>query len=115
MSAVPPAGQHLCALADIADPGARGFSFRDGDALFGGFVVRQGGAAFGYIDRCPHAGWPLSMSPDQYLTLKGDRILCAGHGALFTLDEGLCIGGPCGGRRLSPWPVAVVGGAVVTL
>ena len=101
MIGAPAPGTPLCALADLADPGAKGFEFRDGDALFNAFVVRKGEGVFGYIDRCPHAGWPLALEPDRYLTRQGDLILCAGHGALFRLEDGVCIGGPCGGKRLS--------------
>jgi len=111
-SAAPPSGARLCALADLSDPGAKGFEFREGDLVFAGFVVRRGGSVFGYIDRCPHAGWPLAMTPDRYLTREGDLILCAGHAALFRMEDGLCIGGPCGGRRLTPWPVRVAAGEV---
>jgi nitrite reductase/ring-hydroxylating ferredoxin subunit len=109
----PAPGARLCALSDLADPGARGFEYRDGDLRFAGFLVRQGEAVFGYLDRCPHAGWPLAMAPDRYLTREGDLILCSGHGALFRPEDGVCIGGPCAGERLSPWPVRVEAGAVV--
>ena len=114
MDGAPPPGTPLCALAELADPGAKGFQFREGEALFSGFVVRRGVSVFGYLDRCPHAGWPLGFAPDQYLTREGDLILCAGHGALFQLKDGVCIGGPCAGKRLQPWPVSVEGGAVRT-
>jgi nitrite reductase/ring-hydroxylating ferredoxin subunit len=103
----------LCRLDEIADPGAKGFEFRDGDARFAGFVVRQGGAARGYVDSCPHAGWPLASLGGRYLTREKDLILCAGHGALFRLEDGVCVAGPCAGAGLEVWPVAVVGGAVV--
>jgi nitrite reductase/ring-hydroxylating ferredoxin subunit len=33
---------------------------------------------------------------------------------LFEIDDGRCVGGPCVGARLTPWPVAVVDGAIVT-
>ncbi len=110
----PPATTRLCALAEIADPGAKGFIFRSGDYLFSGFVVRQGEAVAGFVDRCPHAGNPLAAWGDRYLTRAGDLILCAAHGALFRPLDGLCIGGPCAGRTLTPWPVLVAEGAVVT-
>ena len=58
--AQPPPGARLCALADIPDPGAKGFMYRDGDKLFLGFVVRKAGELYGYIDRCPHTGLPLA-------------------------------------------------------
>ena len=112
--AAPPAGTRLCALDEIADPGARGFSFRVDDRLFAGFVVRTGGEVRGYIDRCPHAGMPLAMTPDRFLTREGDLILCASHGALFRPDDGRCVGGPCAGRSLWSWPVRVDGDTVVT-
>jgi len=34
----PPAGTELCRLDEIPEPGARGFDFREGEAIFGGFV-----------------------------------------------------------------------------
>ena len=110
----PGAGLRLCALAELSDPGARGFRFRQAQFLFAGFLVRQGAAVRGYVDSCPHAGWPLSVMDDRYLTREGDRILCAAHGALFAPLDGACLAGPCAGDKLTPWPVAVLGGEVVT-
>ena len=110
----PPAGVRLCALAELADPGAKGFRFRNDRSLFAGFVVRQGAEVRGYVDSCPHNGWPLSVMDDRYLTAQGDRIICAAHGAVFRPLDGICVGGPCADDRLSPWPVAVLGGEIVT-
>lgn len=112
-AARPGPGVRLCALADLADPGSKGFRFREGSALFSGFVVRRGGDVAGYADSCPHAGWPLASLDERYLTRDGAHILCAGHGALFDLD-GACVAGPCFGQRLAPWPVEVRDGEVVT-
>ena len=113
--AQPGAGVRLCALADIKDPGAKGFVFRDGDYLFAGFVLRHGDRVTGWVDRCPHTGTPLAFLPDRYLTREGDLVLCATHGALFRPDDGLCVAGPCEGRRLWAWAVAVTDeGDVVT-
>jgi nitrite reductase/ring-hydroxylating ferredoxin subunit len=110
----PAAGELLCRLADIPDPGAKGFRFRQGEALFAGFVVRRGGSVAGYVDSCPHAGWPLALVGDRYLTREKDLILCSGHGALFRPEDGVCIAGPCAGDRLRPWPVMVAEGEVFT-
>jgi nitrite reductase/ring-hydroxylating ferredoxin subunit len=108
----PAAGVRLCALDEIADPGSRGFRFRVDSRLFAGFVVRSGDLLAGYVDQCPHAGWPLGFD-DRYLTRAGDHILCAGHGALFSLTgEGVTT--PCVGERLTPWPVEVREGEVFT-
>ena len=101
----PEPGTRICALDELADPGSLGFIYRCDDKLFLGFIVRAGGVVRGYEDRCPHAGMPLAMAPNRYLTREGDLILCASHGALFRLEDGLCVGGPCGGARLRPWAV----------
>lgn len=109
----PPPGIRLCRLEDIPEPGARGFRFREGSRLFAGFVVRAEGLVRGYVDSCPHAGWPLAPLEDRYLTRDAAHILCAGHGALFRLS-GECVAGPCVGERLRDWPVEVVEGELVT-
>ena len=59
-------------------------------------------------------GLPLAQKLDDYLTPDGDLIACSWHGALFRPRDGLCVGGPCGGASLTPWPVAVSGGIVRT-
>ena len=50
---------------------------------------------------------------DRYLTRDNRHILCAGHGALFSLD-GLCVAGPCADERLAPWAVELRGGEIYT-
>ena len=110
----PGKGLRLCALADLADPGAKGFRFRQDQALFAGFLVRQGDQVTGYVDSCPHNGWPLAVMDDRYLTREGDRIICAAHGAMFRPSDGLCLAGPCAQEHLRPWPVRVLDGDVLT-
>ena len=110
--AQPRTGTVLCRLDDLDDPGAKGFRFQEGDLQFAGFVVRRGEAVFGYIDSCPHAGWPLAVA-DRYLTRDKALILCSGHGALFGIEDGACVVGPCVGARLLGWPVHVRGDEVV--
>jgi nitrite reductase/ring-hydroxylating ferredoxin subunit len=111
--AQPSPGTLLCRLDAIENPGAKGFSFRAGEALFMGFVVRVGVEVFGYLDRCPHTGLPLANLAGGYLTREADLIICASHGALFRRGDGACIAGPCTGRALIPWPVRIEGEAVV--
>lgn len=109
-----PAGVTLCALADLRDPGARNFVLQIGERYFHGFVVRRGDMVAGYVDACPHMGLPLAKQIDDYLTGDGSLIECDWHGALFRLEDGLCVGGPCAGQRLRPWPVEVREGLVKT-
>ena len=105
-------GTVLCALADLPDPGSRGFRvWRDGAAVEI-FLVRRGGEVFAYRNSCPHTGGPLDWVPDQFLDVDGRLIQCATHAALFRFEDGHCVAGPCAGQALEPVPVAVRDGRV---
>jgi nitrite reductase/ring-hydroxylating ferredoxin subunit len=102
-------------LDQIPDGKARSFVVELKDGRCFGFVVRRGHAVFGYIDQCAHLGLPLAQALDQYLTPDGRLIQCSWHGALYKVDSGRCVGGPCVGQALRPWPVTVRDGQIVTL
>jgi nitrite reductase/ring-hydroxylating ferredoxin subunit len=108
----PVPGTVICKLDDLPVHGAKGFVWRLTTAIFQGFIVRDDDVLHGYVDRCPHAGWPMSVLPDRYLTKDGSFVLCSSHGALFEKDTGKCIAGPCIGDRLEAWPVEVHGDEV---
>jgi nitrite reductase/ring-hydroxylating ferredoxin subunit len=76
------------------------------------FVVRKHGEVYAYLNRCPHTGGPLDWVPDQFLSLDGQHIQCATHAALFRIDDGFCIAGPCSGQSLAQLPVIVKDGEV---
>jgi nitrite reductase/ring-hydroxylating ferredoxin subunit len=77
--------------------------------------VRKDGQVAGFVDRCPHQGFPIAMELDRYLIPDGSLILCGWHGAVFEPLSGECVGGPCAGARLTPWPVAASGGMIRTV
>jgi nitrite reductase/ring-hydroxylating ferredoxin subunit len=97
----------LCALADLDDPGSRAFTVGAGAWPLRGFVVRRGREVYAYVNRCPHAGHPLNLRPDQFLALDGAFILCQSHGALFDIERGNCVAGPCSGRSLARLSVRI--------
>lgn len=103
----------LCRLEDLADPGSLGISIGGGHWPLRVFVVRRGAEAFAYVNRCPHAGHPLDWLPNRFLNAEASLIQCASHGALFTLDSGHCVVGPCAGKHLIAIGVDVVAGNVV--
>lgn len=99
----------LCSLAELETTGARGFTVGEGDWPLRGFVVKTGGGVAAYVNYCPHAGHPLDLRPNRFLTPDRTMILCSSHGALFARDNGLCIAGPCTGQSLIGIPVEVIG------
>jgi nitrite reductase/ring-hydroxylating ferredoxin subunit len=92
----------LISLQELPDPGSRGFSLPLQGETLEGFLVKKEGKVFAYRNRCPHLGAPLDWSPHQFLDPQSDFIQCAMHGALFQIETGLCVSGPCVNQRLEP-------------
>lgn len=90
----------LCAGADLAEAASRGFDI-DGNKLF---AVRRAGQAYVYLNRCPHRGVGLEWQPEQFLDPSNSLIQCATHGALFLIEDGECVSGPCAGQSLRAIP-----------
>ena len=65
------------------------------------FIVRHQGQVVAYHNRCPHRKQPLEWLPNQFLDDDKQFIQCASHGALFTIEQGLCISGPCHRKSLT--------------
>jgi nitrite reductase/ring-hydroxylating ferredoxin subunit len=103
----------VCRLTEIDAHGARAFTLGGGDWPLRGFVLRVGAGVRGYVNRCPHAGHPLNLLPDRFLTPDGALILCCSHGALFEKASGYCVAGPCAGRTLTPIPLEIRCGFVL--
>jgi len=76
--------------------GSKAYRYQ-GQVIFG---VRNEAGIYFYLNQCPHLGLPLEWKADQFLTSDQSMIQCATHGALFELDTGECVLGPCKGERL---------------
>lgn len=98
----------ICHRDEIRDGDSKGFEFR-GVQLF---AVKRRGTVFVYRNQCPHLGLPLNWQPDQFLDLDRELIQCASHGALFRIDNGQCVAGPCAGKSLIPVDFEEVEGAI---
>lgn len=65
--------------------------------------------AYCYRNCCPHTQSSLNWQPDAFLSADRDYIICANHGALFQLRDGLCVFGPCAGQSLESVPATIRG------
>jgi nitrite reductase/ring-hydroxylating ferredoxin subunit len=102
----------LCTLNDIPENGAKGFP--GGEGSFSGLIaVRQGDAVFIYENACPHVGTPLDWMPDKFLSADGRHLICATHGAEFTIATGQCVSGPCQGDYLTAVKAEVRDGVIL--
>lgn len=98
----------LCKLDEITVPGSAGF--RIGERAI--FVVRAGAHVAAFENHCPHVGTPLDWVPGRFLDYDRRHILCATHGARFSIPDGRCFDGPCVGKALTPVPIRVEEGAI---
>ena len=97
----------LCHIDDLDDPGSKGFTIIANGSETAIFLVKKEGHFFAYQNTCPHTGVSLDWVEDQFLDMDGALIQCAVHGALFSIDKGTCISGPCLGDRLKPIDITV--------
>ena len=102
----------LCHLEALPDGDARGFTIGEGDEARDLFIVRKGERVFVYENSCPHTEGPLDWQPDVFLDFEKQFIQCATHGALFRIEDGYCVHGPCIGGYLTPLPAHVEDGLV---
>jgi nitrite reductase/ring-hydroxylating ferredoxin subunit len=103
----------LCLADELADGTGRGFRLGEGTAQVAVFVVRWRGALHAYVNACPHVGTPLDWLPDRFFDRGGDLLLCGTHGALFRPDDGVCVRGPCVGKRLAAAAIVVEHGMIM--
>lgn len=109
----PPKGTLLARLEDLPPHGGKELVFRDGTMVLRLIVQRTGyESAVVYENRCPHAGTPLNMFDDKFLDITGRRLICRTHGALFEMDSGKCVRGPCKGDYLRPVAVTIEDGVI---
>jgi len=90
----------IAAENEIADPGSKGLSVSIEGAKLELFVVKKDSKIAVYENSCPHTQGPLDWTPDQFLNMDNNYIMCANHGALFEINNGLCIYGPCKAQSL---------------
>lgn len=104
--------QKICALNDIPDGGSTLINAQIENKDYNLIAVRKGSRVFLYNNSCPHIGAPLDFKPGQFLNLEKTHILCANHGALFDIETGRCIAGPCADDHLDSIESSVENGFV---
>jgi nitrite reductase/ring-hydroxylating ferredoxin subunit len=75
-----------------------------------GFVVRYGGKAYAYLNRCAHVPIELDWAEGEFFESSKLYLMCSTHGAIYVPESGFCAGGPCRGGKLRPIACASVSG-----
>ena len=99
--------QPLCRLEDIPDGGSESFVAEVNGEKQSLAVLRRGSSVWVYVNSCPHIGAPLDFKKGKFLNREETHIICANHGALFEVGDGMCVRGPCIGEALEAVPCVV--------
>lgn len=86
----------LCHSDEIAEGKSKGFQIAETFL----FAVKKHGKIYVYKNSCPHLGIQLEWQDDEFLDIDASMIQCSSHGALFKIENGECVLGPCQGQSL---------------
>lgn len=101
-------GFRLCERADLIENEARAFRSPAGEVI----VISRDGQTYAYHNSCPHLGINLEFNPDEFMDSENYFLICSNHGALFQVEDGLCVSGPCQGESLLSVPIQIRDGQV---
>jgi nitrite reductase/ring-hydroxylating ferredoxin subunit len=78
-----------------------------------GFVIRYDGKPYAYVNQCAHVSVELDWEHGQFFNLTKDLLICATHGAQYVPSNGVCVLGPCKGKRLQSIAVTEENGEII--
>ncbi len=99
----------LCHIDDIKNESAKSFDCGEGNF----FAIKKDDQLYLYRNHCPHLGVELNWMPDQFLDRDKALIQCFTHGALFLIEDGECVAGPCMGQRLEAIAFDIIDGNLI--
>lgn len=102
----------LARLDALPNPGAIVVVPHPDEPFVSILVTRRGDHFAAFRNKCPHAGYPLQRSDGRVVVQEGRYMVCAAHGASFTLDGGECAGGPCNGDGLERIAIVIRDGVI---
>jgi len=84
---------------------SRAFECRVQGKKFKGLVVKKNGKFFAYENLCMHLPIPLDLEDDNFFSFDKAFLQCQMHGALYEIETGKCVGGPCLDSQLRALPL----------
>lgn len=87
----------ICRTEDVGEREAKGFTTPVGDII----LTQRDGSFYAYHNLCPHLQVNLEYLEDEFLDRDKEYLICSTHGALFEIEQGQCIWGPCQGEFLT--------------
>ena len=104
----------LAQLEDIPEAGAMEWKCEVPE-LISIILYKLNGQVFAYRNTCPHQGRPLGLGKggpqggQRFFFDQQRQLVCPHHGALFQMDSGNCVAGPCRGEALKKVAIHIEG------
>lgn len=98
----------LCAVSELEENVGRSFRSPAGEVI----LVLRDAQIYAWQNICPHLGINLEFNPDEFMDCEQHYLLCSNHGALFQVEDGRCVAGPCHGESLLSVPIRIVSGEI---
>ncbi|MCB1895625.1 MAG: Rieske 2Fe-2S domain-containing protein [Zoogloeaceae bacterium] len=109
---IAPHRYRLCATSSLVEGRHLKFSIRfegrDEECL----LIRFGGKAYAYVNRCVHMPRALDCEQDLVFDSSGRYLRCSMHGIVYSPDTGTSVSTMCEGQQLRAVAVFEEGGAV---
>lgn len=86
----------LCHSDELPEGEAKAIGTPEGDLI----AIKKRGQIHLYHNRCPHTGVALDWQPGDFMSLDKAYLQCSTHGALFEIESGRCVYGPCKNQHL---------------
>lgn len=95
----------LCNINELEENQARGFGPDEDHQEI--ILVKRDNQVYAYKNSCPHTGVNLNWLPDQFMDMDEHYLTCSVHGALFKVEDGLCVRGPCANQHLTSLKIRI--------
>ncbi len=105
-------GDRLVAGKDMPIGDARVLKVSAGERPQEIILARTDDGFRAYLNRCRHIPVSLDWGDGEVLDESGEMLQCRTHGALYRIEDGLCIAGPCKGHTLIPVEIEERGNGV---
>jgi nitrite reductase/ring-hydroxylating ferredoxin subunit len=111
-SSAPPAGTPVCSSADVAEGRVLSISVESEKGTMPLLLTRRAAGLYAFVNACPHQYLPLDYQGSSLLSADGTMLMCASHGARFTIADGQCVDGPAMGCGLDRVPLLEADGTI---
>lgn len=105
--------QVICSSQNLVEQGSYGFRVIYRGEQRDAILIRHGGVAYGYLNRCVHMPKPLDCEHHEVFDETGQFLRCSMHGITYEPATGCCQSEICAGKSLTTLKIVEHNGALL--